>query len=373
MNTRALPGGKPAPRASLGGSRDARRRSGPGAPLRRAGGAQTSGGGGNAQARRGGFGARLKAAWPRLKPWLTGAFFLLVAWMIWRFASTVRWAEVLLAVRAYPGTTLLAAATLAATSHALYSTYDLLGRHVTGHPLSTATVMRITFISYAFNLNLGSLVGGIALRYRLYSRQGLDAGLVTRVLTLSMLTNWLGYLLLAGVAFCFWPLTLPDSWGVTPTHLRLGGAALLAAALGWVALCAFSSRREISVRGHSLQLPSLGLTAVQIALSCTNWLLISGVVYLLMPERIGYPSVLAVMLIAAVAGVITHVPAGLGVLEAVFVALLSHQAPASQLLAALLTYRALYYLGPFALALIAYLATEARRAPAHSGAARRSR
>ena len=41
---------------------------------------------------------------------------------------------------------------------------------------------------------------------------------------------------------------------------------------------------------------------------------------------------LAVLLVGAVAGVITHVPAGLGVLEAVFVALLSHQVPQGQLL-----------------------------------------
>jgi uncharacterized membrane protein YbhN (UPF0104 family) len=80
-----------------------------------------------------------------------------------------------------------------------------------------------------------------------------------------------------------------------------------------------------------------------------------------MPDKVGYADVLCVLLIAAVAGVITHVPAGLGVLEVVFVALLSHQAPSSQLLAALLTYRAIYYIAPFAIALVLYLVTEARK------------
>jgi len=41
-----------------------------------------------------------------------------------------------------------------------------LGRHLTRHRLGTGTVMGVTFISYAFNLNLGSLVGGVAFRYR---------------------------------------------------------------------------------------------------------------------------------------------------------------------------------------------------------------
>jgi uncharacterized membrane protein YbhN (UPF0104 family) len=61
-----------------------------------------------------------------------------------------------------------------------------------------------------------------------------------------------------------------------------------------------------------------------------------------------------------VAGVITHVPAGLGVLEAVFVALLSSQVPKEQLLAVLLTYRALYYLAPLIAATLMYPLFEAR-------------
>ena len=41
-----------------------------------------------------------------------------------------------------------------------------------GHQLGTPAVLATTFISYAFNLNFGSLVGGLAFRFRLYSRQG---------------------------------------------------------------------------------------------------------------------------------------------------------------------------------------------------------
>jgi uncharacterized membrane protein YbhN (UPF0104 family) len=75
----------------------------------------------------------------------------------------------------------------------------------------------------------------------------------------------------------------------------------------------------------------------------------------LLNHRIDYPGTLAVLLVAAVAGVIAHVPAGLGVLEGVFLALLSHRVPQGELLAALLAYRALYYLAPLALALGLFL------------------
>ena len=68
---------------------------------------------------------------------------------------------------------------------------------------------------------------------------------------------------------------------------------------------------------------------------------------------------LAVLLIGAIAGVITHVPAGLGVLEFVFVALLSHRVSEGQLLGALLAYRAIYYIVPLMVAAVLYLVMEA--------------
>jgi len=61
-----------------------------------------------------------------------------------------------------------------------------------------------------------------------------------------------------------------------------------------------------------------------------------------------------------VAGVITHVPGGLGVLEAVFIALLSHRVPQEKLLGALLAYRAIYYLLPLIVASLFYVVTELR-------------
>lgn len=299
--------------------------------------------------------------WPWLKGALTLAFFAVVAAMLFKYARNVNWREVGAAIRAYPWPVLLAAAVLAAGSHLLYSTYDLLGRHYTHHKLQVATVMKVTFISYAFNLNLGSLVGGIAFRYRLYSRLGLSNGQVTRILSLSMLTNWLGYLVLAGLVFTFWPLALPPSVTFGEASVPVLGLSLLAGAAAYLIICGVSRRKVLKLRGTELRLPSLRVALLQVLMSCANWLLIAGVVYLLLPQQVGFSDVLSVLLIAAVAGVITHVPAGLGVLEAVFVALLSSKVPEGQLLAALLTYRALYYLVPFAIALVLFLMTEARR------------
>jgi glycosyltransferase 2 family protein len=54
----------------------------------------------------------------------------------------------------------------------------------------------------------------------------------------------------------------------------------------------------------------------------------------------------------------THVPGGLGVLEAVYVAVLGARVPTASLLAALLAFRALYYVLPLAVAAALHLVLE---------------
>lgn len=296
--------------------------------------------------------------WTWLKRVLTFAFFTLVAVLIVRYARRVEWGDVWESLTSLPAVVLAAAAALCWASHLLYSCFDLLGRHYTGHALRPLRVMQVNFISYAFNLNFGSLVGGVAFRYRLYSRLGLDMPTITRVLTLSMLTNWLGFLLLAGLVFTIAPLQLPPSWELDSEGLRLLGVALLAACAAYMMLCAWSPRRSWTVRGHEIILPPMSMALVQLGMSSLNWLLMAGAVTVLLQGKVDYAAVLSVLLVGAVAGVITHVPAGLGVLEAVFIALLSHRVPEVQLIGALLAYRALYYIAPLCVAALLLLRVE---------------
>jgi len=298
--------------------------------------------------------------WQWTKRLLKLCFFALIAYLLFKQARSVEWDKVAAAIYQRSTPALLAAAGLAAASHLLYASFDLLGKHMTGHKLPARRVMGITFVCYAFNLNLGSLIGGVAMRYRLYSRFGLDNTVITRIAATSMLTNWSGYLLLAGLVFWWRPLPLPADWKLDSGGLRLLGMAMVAMALAYVLLCAFAKQRDWSLRGHGITLPSWKLAAVQLLVSCANWLLMSGLVYLLLQQRIDFPTVVAVLLTAAIAGVITHVPAGLGVLEAVFIALLSHQLGRNELLAALILYRFLYYLAPLLLACVLYFVTEAK-------------
>ncbi len=293
-------------------------------------------------------------------------FLGVVVHLVGQQARQMDWSQVLHSLRAYPPRTLAACAGLAAASLLLISSFDLLGRHDTGHGLPVRQVMAVGFTSHVFNLNLGALIGGVGFRLRLYTRLGLELGMVARVLALSVLTSWLGYLLLAGSLFALNPqaLALPPSWKIDTSGLRWLGAAMVALALAYLGLCGFSRRREFRWRRHTVRLPSARLAWLQAALGLGNWLLLGTLVSLLMPPGLETASVFTVLLLAAVAGVLAHVPAGLGVLEAVFITLLGQSAPAHALLAALLAYRLLYYLVPLGLGLIFYLGLEARARPA---------
>jgi hypothetical protein len=275
-------------------------------------------------------------------------------------AREVAWSEVASVIRGYGVGTLLAAAGLAAVGHVFYTTYDLLGSRYTGHGLPWPRVMSIAFVSYAFNLNLGPIVGAMAFRFRLYSRFGLSKSVISRVLGFSVVSNWLGYLLLGGILFAARVVELPSSWALGTTALQGLGVAMTLMVVAYVGLCAWAKRRSIMIRNFAIELPPVRMAVVQLAASCACWLTIGVVLFVLLQQQIPFPTVFGVLLLAAVAALATHIPAGLGVLEATFVLLLGHLLPRSELLAAVLAYRALYYLAPLALALVVYLLLEAK-------------
>lgn len=309
----------------------------------------------------------------RLAPWaLAVAVLALVA----QQARAVEWSAVWAALRALSTLHLAAAVALAAAGYAVYAAFDLVGRHLTGHTLSVPRTLGTAAICYVFNLNFGALVGGFAMRLRLYTRQGLDAPTVAKVIGLSMVTNWLGYLWLGGVVLMWSPPPLPPAWSLGEGVLRGAGVLMIALSCSYIALCAASRRRTLRWRDHTLILPGGGLALLQALTGAASWMLMGAIIWLLFDGRIAYPVALGALLIAAVAGVITHVPAGLGVLEAVFVTVLAARLPATEILAVVLAYRAVYYLLPLALALPAYAWTEAmarrRGVPSQSPTSRKA-
>ncbi|MBE0599318.1 MAG: flippase-like domain-containing protein, partial [Desulfuromonadales bacterium] len=99
----------------------------------------------------------------------------------------------------------------------------------------------------------------------------------------------------------------------------------------------------------------------QIVISAGDWLLTASVLYLLLPPAdISLPQFLQIYLLAQIAVLLSHVPGGLGVFEAVILLLLP-QLPPPALFSALLVYRGIYFLLPFVLAVLLFGMQELRR------------
>ncbi|VDZ80001.1 Inner membrane protein YbhQ [Salmonella bongori] len=215
--------------------------------------------------------------------------------------------------------------------------------------------MLVSFVCYAFNLTLSTWVGGIGMRYRLYSRLGLPGSTITRIFSLSITTK------LAGLYFAwrhhFYLRRCPASRPlyIDEGTLRILGIILLLIIAVYLWFCAFAKRRHITIKGQKLVLPSWKFALAQMAISSANWMAMGAIIWLLMGQGVNYFFVLGVLLVSSIAGVIVHIPAGIGVLEAVFLALLAGEHTSQgTIIAALLAYRVLYYFIPLLLALICY-------------------
>jgi len=303
----------------------------------------------------------LNTPWMRWgKRALTLLLLLAISTLLYTSLRNLDWEEVRQALNAYSPQILLLGTLITLASYLLSGGYDLLGRKYSRHHLPTRQIILVAMAGYAFTLNFTTWIGGVAMRYRLYTRLGLSASTVTRILSLSLLTNWTSCMALAGVIFSLRLVELPDNWTLGMNSLQLLGFALLGLVSAYVGICAFSRQRVWRFRERYVTLPSLRIVLLQLCLGASNWSLMAALIYWLLPEGATYASVLGVLLISCMAAVVAHVPAGLGVLEAVFLALLQHQHSQASLIAALITYRVLYYLLPLLVISVTYAVLEKR-------------
>lgn len=296
----------------------------------------------------------VRQAWvwaKRLAPWVLAA---VVVFLLLDYAKEVDWPVVWRTLKAFPVSLLLFSAGLALTSHAVYASFDVIARFLTRHKIGPVRSWSIAAISFAFNLNFGALIGGLGLRLRLYTRRGLSIGTVGQIAMYSVLTNWLGWCWVAGVTLMVAPPRVDVEWVPGVVVLRALGVVLLLVAIGYHVMCALWGGATIQLREQNITLPHWRMSLLQGALGSASWLLMGLSIWNLLGWRIDYPSALGVLLLAAVAGAIAHVPAGLGVLEAVFVAALHGRLSVTDILAAVLAYRAVHHLLPLLLALPAY-------------------
>lgn len=303
--------------------------------------------------------------WRRFKTAFTIGFFLLVSSLIIIKARQVEWGRVMETFLATEPRRLWMGFGLAVICYSFYACFDLIGCYLCKVRVSRFRAWLAAWISYAVNLNLGALVGSVAFRYRLYDKLGVKPMDVTRILGITVATNWTTYVLLLGVVLASGAVELPEAWGVSPGLIRILGAVATALALAYLVVCAKYAGHEWQLRGRQFTVPEFKVALVQLAVASAHWFAMAAVMYQFIYPEIGFVTVFAVLLVSCVAGALMHIPGGLGVIEAVFVAFLAGRMPQHEIIAKVFAYRCVLYFAPLLLAVPLYIYYEwAFKAPA---------
>jgi uncharacterized membrane protein YbhN (UPF0104 family) len=290
--------------------------------------------------------------------WISAAISILIlviaASVLYRLLRDIEPARVIAALQAQSPRKVLIGGAFTVAAYGALIFYDVFAlRTISRHavPFRVAAFASFTSFTIGHSLGAATLTGGLV-RLRVYGVWGLSVRDVVKIAFITGMTFCLGSAFVLGSALCY----APDAAGVfdhlPPWINRLAGlTALLAIAcyLIWLA----PRRRAVGRSDWRIVLPSARFTILQIAIGATDLSLVALAMYALLPSSpaISFATVLVIFLIATLLGTISHVPGSLGVIEAAILIGLP-QFHKDELLAALLTFRVIYFVIPLAIAAI---------------------
>jgi glycosyltransferase 2 family protein len=276
----------------------------------------------------------------------------LASWVLADRLRSIDFSDVTQQLLALPPATVLLGVLFSAGVYALVGIYEGIavrmasGRKMPGAAFRTAVIANP--IARAIGL---ALVSGGALRYRMYAAVGLSAREVASIVVIAAMPYFFSVGWLIDLSLLFNAETAGRALRLTTGVVLALGAIGLAKDIGWLI---FVTRRKepMVVGGQTLPVPTLRDTSLQLGVGLLQISLMTGILYIFMPPELdmSWPAFIAIYCIAFVAGQLSNVPAGLGVLEAALLLMLP-QVPPAKLLGAILAYRAVYEILPLLIAL----------------------
>jgi glycosyltransferase 2 family protein len=284
------------------------------------------------------------------------AVICLAAFLLYRTLSRYSPSEIIQSLGSIPAARLVAAVGFAACSYLCLTGFDWLAVRYAGKPLRyrRTALASFTALSIGHNIGVAALSSG-AVRYRFYSRWGLGAGDVAKVIVFCGVTVGIGLATLGGAGLLLYPAEAEGLLGLDDGAILVLALACLAAPAVYVALAAFV-RKPLRFRKWALELPRLPLAIGQVVVGTANFACVAACLHQLLAAftEAGYLKVASIYVIANTAALMSHVPGGLGVLEATVAYLL----PDAAAIGALIAFRAVYFFLPLSIGLPAFLVSE---------------
>ena len=302
--------------------------------------------------------------WRHIVPVALGLFlFGLGVFALYRLLSPINSADVVAEIRSVRPSTLALALGATALGYIALIGYDWSALRYLGKKIPARIIALGGFLGYSFGNTVGvSIISGGAVRYRIYSAFGLNAFEVASVSTFVALAFGFGISVIGLAALAIHPHALETVIPLAPETLRLWAAAAvtaLVALLTWLSV----TGKTLRLRKFEVSAPSPGILLGQLGFTAADTAFAALTLYVLLPQGApDFVTFLAIFAAATMAGVLSHVPGGIGVFESVIIAAMPPGVALESVAAALLLFRIIYYLVPFALALTVVAINEARLA-----------
>ena len=214
-------------------------------------------------------------------------------------------------------------------------------------------------------IGLSALSGG-AIRCRLYFKQGLTTIDVARMSIFVTLSLGFTLPLLATLAALMNTKNTMLALHLSKNWIGLISSGIISLYSG-ILIFLYCNRLETKPNKDtqlfqlfhwSIRLPNLRLASYQFVITLIDTVLAGAILYFLLPVQPHFTTFIMIYILALVAGVLSHIPGGVGVFEAVMLAAFSSEIGAASLTVALIIYRIIYILIPLFIASFLLLINE---------------
>ncbi|CAN7277025.1 lysylphosphatidylglycerol synthase domain-containing protein [Rhizobium sp. LjRoot254] len=264
--------------------------------------------------------------------------------------------EISRALRSIPASNLMLGLAFAAGSYFCLSCNDALAVRYAGKPLPfhQTALASFTGLSIGHNVGVAALSSG-AIRYRFYSRWGLTTEEVAKVILFCGMTVGLGLATLGAAAIFLRPDDVARMAGLNDEAISVAALCCFTFPVLYLLLSAFL-RTPLHIRNWRFQMPSLPIAVGQTVVGTVNFALVAASLHQMLTAfgEAAYLQVATASITANIAAIVSHIPGGLGVLEATIV----HILPGAESIAAVIAFRVIYYFIPLAIGLSLLVGSE---------------
>ena len=299
---------------------------------------------------------RRTASWDTLGFAVSLALVAAACFVLYRLLGDVDVGKIAAALRAIPPRAVITAFLLIAASYFTLTFYDYFALRVIGHAHIPYRIAALTgFMAYTIGHNIGAtvLTGGLV-RFRIYRGWGLGLVDIAKIAFMTGLTFWLGNAVALGIGLIYAP-EVASAINQLPAWMNRALAVAALVVIAVYLLWLVPRPRVIGRNGWKVTLPNSSLTLIQIGIGLADLGLSALAMYVLIAAYapVDLSSAAVAYVLGALLGFASHAPGNLGVFDAAMLLALP-EVEKEQLLAALLIFRCLYFLIPFAVALTAF-------------------